>query len=317
MNKVMVIGASGQIGTDLTMELRHKYGNDHVIASDIKHASPEVMESGPFETLDVLDENHLRHLLKKHEIQTVYHLAGLLSATAEKNPKLAWNLNVQSLLNILEMGKEKLIKKIFWPSSIAAFGPTTPKHHTPQHTIMEPSTVYGISKQTGERWCEYYFKKYGVDVRGLRYPGLISYKTKPGGGTTDYAVDIFYAAIEDHKYQCFLKEDSALPMMFMPDATRATIDLMETKRSNIQIHSSYNIHAMSFTPQELAREIQKHIPDFSVTYQPDFHQQIADSWPISLDDSDARRDWGWKPQYNLSLMTEIMLREIEKKFNSQ
>lgn len=313
MKKVIIIGASGQLGTELTMELRHRYGNDHVIASDIREASDEVMNSGPFEILDVMDANRVYEVVKQHDIQQVYLLAALLSGNAEKNPKKAWNLNTQSLLSILEMAKEKLIKQIFWPSTIAVFGPTTPKQNTPQLTIMEPSTVYGISKQAGERWCEYYFNKYGVDVRSLRYPGIISYKTEAGGGTTDYAVEIFYEAIKNHRYECFLSENTPLPMMFMPDAIRATMDLMEADASKIKIRSSYNLGAIHFTPKELASEIKKHIPDFTITYQPDFRQQIADSWPQSIDDSEARKDWGWKHEYDLPLMTEIMLKEVKKK----
>jgi nucleoside-diphosphate-sugar epimerase len=313
MNKIIIIGASGQIGSELTMELRDRYGHDNVIASDIRNASDDVMRSGPFESLDIMDENHLREIIRKHNISTVYLLAALLSGTAEKNPKKAWELNTKSLLSILEMAKENLIKHIFWPSTIAVFGPTTPKKNTPQLTIMEPSTVYGISKQAGERWCEYYFKKHGVDVRSLRYPGIISYKTEAGGGTTDYAVEIFYDAIKQGKYQCFLKENTALPMMFMPDAIKATIDLMEADVSKIKIRSSYNLGAISFTPKDLASEIKKHIPGFTMTYQPDFRQQIAESWPESIDDSEARKDWGWKHAYDLALMTTIMLKEIKKK----
>jgi nucleoside-diphosphate-sugar epimerase len=315
MNKIIVIGAAGQIGSELTMELRQRFGNDRIIASDIKNASEDVMNSGPFEILNVLDENRLREILKKHGIRKVYLLAAMLSGTSEKHPKMAWDLNMKSLLSILEMAKENLIEKIFWPSSIAVFGPTTPKKNTPQVTIMEPSTVYGISKQAGERWCEYYFNKYGVDVRSLRYPGLISYKTEAGGGTTDYAVEIFYEALKNGKYECFLKEDTPLPMMFMPDAIEGTIHLMEEEPSKIKIRSSYNISAISFTPKELAAEIKKHIPHFSITYHPDFRQQIADSWPASIDDSEARKDWGWKHKYDLSLMTDIMLKEIKKKLN--
>lgn len=315
MDKVIVIGASGQIGTELTMELRNRYGDQHVIASDIREASDEVMNSGPFEILDVIDEKRVYEIIQRHSIQKVYLLAALLSGTAEKNPKKAWELNMKSLLLILDMAKENLIKQIFWPSTIAVFGPTTPKQNTPQTTIMEPSTVYGISKQTGERWCEYYFNKHGVDVRSLRYPGIISYKTEAGGGTTDYAVEIFYEAIKQCKYQCFLKENTALPMMFMPDAIKATMDLMEVEPSKVKIRSSYNLSAISFTPKQLAAEIKKRIPGFEITYKPDFRQQIADSWPESIDDSEARKDWGWNHEYDLPLMTDIMLKEIKKKLS--
>ncbi len=313
MKKIIVIGASGQIGTELTMELRKRYGQENVIASDIKHSSDEVMHSGPFEILDVMDEKRLSEIIKKEKINTVYLLAALLSGTSEKQPKKAWELNMNSLLLILDMAKEKLVKQIFWPSTIAVFGPTTPKINTPQMTIMEPSTVYGISKQAGERWCEYYFNRYGVDVRSLRYPGIISYKTEAGGGTTDYAVEIFHEAIKNGKYTCFLKENTPLPMMYMDDALKATIDLMEADASHIKIRSSYNLSAISFTPKALAAEIKKHLPNFTITYQPDFRQQIADSWPASIDDSEARKDWGWKHKYDLPLMTEIMLKEIKKK----
>ncbi|NOS86655.1 MAG: NAD-dependent epimerase/dehydratase family protein [Ignavibacteria bacterium] len=313
MSKTIVIGASGQIGSDLTLELRNRFGNDNVIASDIKNAADDVMSSGPFETLDVMDESGVAAVFKKHDISKVYLLAAMLSGSAEKNPKKAWDLNMKSLLSILDMAKEGLIKKVFWPSSIAVFGPTTPKENTPQLTIMEPSTVYGISKLAGERWCEYYFNKYGVDVRGVRYPGLISYKTEAGGGTTDYAVEIFYEAIRARKYECFLSENTLLPMMFMPDAIRATIDLVEAPAEKVKIRSSYNLSGISFDPKGLAAEIKKHIPEFTISYKPDFRQQIAESWPGSIDDAEARADWGWKHEYDITKMTDIMLKEIKKK----
>jgi len=315
MSKTIVIGASGQIGSDLTLELRNRFGNDNVIASDIKNAADDVMSSGPFETLDVMDESGVAAVFKKHDISKVYLLAAMLSGSAEKNPKKAWDLNMKSLLSILDMAKEGLIKKVFWPSSIAVFGPTTPKQNTPQLTIMEPSTVYGISKLAGERWCEYYFNKYGVDVRGVRYPGLISYKTEAGGGTTDYAVEIFYEAIRAGKYECFLTENTLLPMMFMPDAIRATIDLVEAPAEKVKIRSSYNLSGIGFDPKTLAAEIKKHIPGFTISYKPDFRQQIAESWPGSIDDSEARTDWGWKHEYDLAKMTDIMLKEIKKKLS--
>jgi len=315
MSKTIVIGASGQIGSDLTLELRNRFGNENVIASDIKNAAEDVMSSGPFETLDVMDESGVAEVFKKHDISKVYLLAAMLSGSAEKNPKKAWDLNMKSLLSILDMAKEGLLKKVFWPSSIAVFGPTTPKQNTPQLTIMEPSTVYGISKLAGERWCEYYFKKYGVDVRSVRYPGLISYKTEAGGGTTDYAVEIFYEAIRVGKYECFLTENTLLPMMFMPDAIRATIDLVEAPAEKVKIRSSYNLSGISFDPKTLAAEIKKHIPAFSISYKPDFRQQIAESWPGSIDDADARADWGWKHDYDLAKMTDIMLKEIKKKLS--
>lgn len=315
MSKTIVIGASGQIGSDLTLELRNRFGNDNVIASDIKNAAEDVMSSGPFETLDVMDERGVAAVFKKHDVSKVYLLAAMLSGSAEKNPKKAWDLNMKSLLSILDMAKEGLIKKVFWPSSIAVFGPTTPKENTPQLTIMEPSTVYGISKLSGERWCEYYFKKYGVDVRGVRYPGLISYKTEAGGGTTDYAVEIFYEAIRAGKYECFLTENTLLPMMFMPDAIRATIDLVEAPAEKVKIRSSYNLSGISFDPKGLAAEIKKHIPEFTITYKPDFRQQIAESWPGSINDAEARADWGWKHEYDIAKMTDIMLKEIKKKLS--
>lgn len=315
MSKTIVIGASGQIGSDLTLELRKRFGNDNVIASDIKNAADDVMSSGPFETLDVMDESGVAAVFKKHNVSKVYLLAAMLSGSAEKNPKKAWDLNMKSLLSILDMAKEGLIKKVFWPSSIAVFGPTTPKKNTPQLTIMEPSTVYGISKLAGERWCEYYYNKYGVDVRGVRYPGLISYKTEAGGGTTDYAVEIFYEAIRAGKYECFLSENTMLPMMFMPDAIRATIDLVEAPAEKVKIRSSYNLSGISFDPKELTAEIKKHIPEFAVTYKPDFRQQIAESWPGSIDDAEARADWGWKHEYDIAKMTDIMLKEIKKKLS--
>lgn len=308
-----MIGSAGQIGSELVMALRERFGNNNVIASDVRNAPDDVMNSGSFEILDVMDMQKVRDVISKHKIETVYLLAAMLSGSAEKNPKKAWDLNMVGLLNILDLAKEGVIKKVFWPSSIAVFGPTTPKKDTPQLTIMEPSTVYGISKQAGERWCEYYYNKHGVDVRSIRYPGLISYKTEAGGGTTDYAVEIFYDALKDGKYECFLKEDAALPMMFMPDAIRATIDLMETDASNVKIRSSYNLSGISFNPKEIAGEIKKRIPNFTITYKPDFRQQIAESWPASIDDSEARKDWGWKHEYDLSKMTDIMLEEVKKK----
>lgn len=313
MSKTIVIGASGQIGSDLTLELRNRFGNDNVIASDIKNAADDVMQTGPFEIFDVMNEKSLIDTFKKYDVSKVYLLAAMLSGSAEKNPKKAWDLNMKSLLSILDMAKDGIIKQIFWPSSIAVFGPTTPKKNTPQLTVMEPSTVYGISKLAGERWCEYYFKKYGVDVRSVRYPGLISYKTEAGGGTTDYAVEIFYDAVRKGKYECFLTENTALPMMFMPDAIWGTIDLMEAAQEKVKVRSSYNLSGISFSPKELATEIIKHIPDFTITYKPDFRQQIAESWPESIDDLDAQNDWGWKHEYDIVKMTDIMLKEIKRK----
>ena len=303
----MVIGSSGQIGTELTEKLLHIYGAGNVIASDIKRPADF---PGDFEELDALDEKQVGEVVAKHKVTQVYLLAAMLSATAEKNPAFAWKLNMNSLFNVLELAKEKKIKKIYWPSSIAVFGPTTPHENVPQYTVMEPTTVYGISKLAGERWCEYYFLKHGVDVRSLRYPGLISYKSPPGGGTTDYAVDIFYKAVEKGSYDCFLSETSMLPMMYMPDAIRATVELMETDAKNVKVRSSYNIAAMSFSPKEIAAAIKKHIPKFSISYTPDFRQKIADSWPNSVDDSAARKDWGWKAKYALPEMVKDMLENL-------
>ncbi|WP_372975603.1 NAD-dependent epimerase/dehydratase family protein [Muriicola sp.] len=307
---ILILGACGQIGTELTLELRKKFGNEHVIASDIREGSESLMESGPFEILDATSYDAVEDTVMHYEVEEVYLMAAMLSATAEKFPERAWNLNMNSLFNVLNLAKEKKIDKIFWPSSIAVFGKNTPKENTPQHTLMEPSTVYGISKQTGERWCAYYHAKYGVDVRSVRFPGLISWKTQPGGGTTDYAVDIYIKALEEGRYTCFLKEDTMLPMMYMEDAIRASIELMESDGDKLSIRSSYNLGAMSFTPGEIARSIRAVIPEFQIHYDPDFRQAIADSWPGSIDDSQARKDWDWKPEFNLERTTEEMIREL-------
>src|SRR3954463_10809469 len=311
--KILIIGACGQIGTELTQKLRKLYGTENVIASDIRKLNTDVVNSGPFEVVNALDFNQIEHLVEVHKITDIYLMAALLSATAEKNPAFAWDLNMNSLFHVLNLAKAKKIQKVFWPSSIAVFGPTTPKENTPQYTIMEPSTVYGISKQAGERWCEYYHNIYGVDVRSIRYPGLISWSTPPGGGTTDYAVDIFYKAIADKKYECFLSSETKMPMMYMDDAIRATISIMQAPAESIKIRSSYNLAAMSFTPTEIAAEIKKHIPEFEITYNPDFRQKIADSWPASIDDSFARKDWGWAHQFDLPTMTRDMLAHLAKK----
>jgi len=310
MKRTLVIGAGGQIGTELVLALREKFGAENVVAADVKADCPEQLVNGPYIKMDILDRVFVESYIKENQFDDVYLLAALLSATAEKNPDFAWRLNMEGLFTILDLAKDGFIKKIFWPSSIAVFGPTTPRLNTPQFTVMEPSTVYGISKQAGERWCEYYFNKFGVDVRSVRYPGLISYKSLPGGGTTDYAVDIFYKAKAGESFNCFLKEDTALPMMFMEDAIRATMELMEAPLSQLTIHSSYNLGALSFTPKELATCIQQVIPEFHITYQPDFRQAIADSWPASIDDSIAREDWGWQEQYDLDKMTVEMLNNI-------
>jgi nucleoside-diphosphate-sugar epimerase len=309
---VLVIGSSGQIGTELVMELRKRFGNDHVVASDLKPSAAQVMESGPFETLDALDKSKLFAIIKKHNVTQVYLLAAMLSATAEKNPMFAWKLNMESLFNVLELAREGHIKKIYWPSSIAVFGPTTPRENTPQYTVVEPSTIYGISKQAGERWCEWYFHKYGVDTRSLRYPGLIGWKSEPGGGTTDYAVHIFHEALKKNSYECFLSENTKLPMMYMPDAIRATIEIMEAPAEKIKIRGGYNLAGISFSPKEIAAEIAKMHPGFTISYKPDFRQQIADSWPASIDDSFAKKDWGWSPEFDLSAMTSDMLQNLKK-----
>ena len=309
--KILIIGACGQIGTELTSKLRATYGVENVIASDIRKLENDVVNNGIFEVINALDYNQIEQLIEKYHITDVYLMAALLSATAEKNPAFAWDLNMNSLFHVLNLAKAGKIKKIFWPSSIAVFGPTTPKENTPQYTIMEPTTVYGISKQTGERWAEYYHKQYGVDIRSIRYPGLISWSTEPGGGTTDYAVDIYHKAITDGKFTSFLSENSALPMMYMEDAIKATISIMQADAEDIKIRSSYNLSGMSFTPKELAAEITKHYPDFTITYEPDFRQKIADSWPASIDDSAARKDWRWKNDFNIENMTVEMFKNLK------
>lgn len=310
---ILIIGACGQIGTELTLALREKYGNDHVIASDIREGNDELMQSGPFEILDATNYDNLEEVIAYYDISEIYLMAAMLSATAEKFPMRAWNLNMNTLFNVLNLAKEKKIDKIFWPSSIAVFGPNTPKENTPQNTIMEPSTVYGISKQSGERWCEYYFNKFNVDVRSIRYPGLISWKTMPGGGTTDYAVEIYHKALSESSYMCFLKEDTKLPMMFMDDAIRATLQIMEAPESKIKERSSYNLAAMSFTPKEMAENIKAVIPEFKIGYEPDFRQAIADSWPSSIDDSKAQKDWKWKAEFDLQKTTETMLENLKNR----
>ncbi len=310
---ILIIGACGQIGSELTVKLRQIYGNDNVIASDIRKGNQEFVSTGPFEVVNAMDFNQIEEVVEKYKVDEVYLMAALLSATAEKNPAFAWDLNMNSLFHVLNLAKAEKIKKVFWPSSIAVFGPTTPRIDTPQYTVMEPSTVYGISKQTGERWCEYYHQKYGVDVRSIRYPGLISWTTPPGGGTTDYAVDIYYKALENNEYTCFLSEETALPMMYMDDAIKATISIMQAPAEEVKIRSSYNLSAMSFTPKEIAESIQKHIPEFTIGYEPDFRQAIADSWPASIDDSCARKDWGWKHDFDLEKMTAVMLENLSKK----
>jgi nucleoside-diphosphate-sugar epimerase len=310
MKKSLVIGANGQIGSDLVLGLADKFGSKNVIASDLKEANHGDVQ---FEILDILDAERLKQVIENHNVGTVYLLAALLSATAEQNPMFAWKLNMEGLFNVLDLAKDKIIEKIFWPSSIAVFGPTTPRNSTPQTTIMEPTTVYGISKLAGERWCEYYYNKFGVDVRSIRYPGLISYKAEPGGGTTDYAVAIYYKALQEGKYTCYLENDTYLPMMYMEDAIKATIDLMHADKEKIKIRSSYNLAGISFSPVEISEEIKKYVPDFSISYATDFRQEIANSWPKSIDDSQAQEDWGWKPSYELDSMTKEMLKGLKEK----
>mgnify|MGYP000913210565 CR=1 FL=1 len=305
---ILVTGACGQIGSELVMALRARGNN--VIATDLKVPSGELLESGEFQRLDVLNKNSLATLVSKFKVNQIYHLAALLSATGEQNPELAWRVNMKGLRNILDCSVELGVKRLFFPSTIAVFGPTSPKQNTPQHCVMEPNTIYGISKQAGERWCDYYYQKKGLDVRSLRYPGLISYKTKAGGGTTDYAVEIFFEAVKHKQYNCFLSENTVLPMMYMPDAIRGTIELMNAPASSLSIRSAYNFSAFSFSPQDLAKCITVEVPDFSIQYTPDFRQAIADSWPASIDDSFARNDWGWKPEFTLEKMTKDMLSNI-------
>ncbi|MEJ2112500.1 MAG: NAD-dependent epimerase/dehydratase family protein [Flavobacteriaceae bacterium] len=313
-SKILILGACGQIGSELTHELRLIYGNENVIASDISYANLEVVNSGIFEITDATDYTSVKVCIEKHNVDTVYLMAAMLSAVGEKYPMKAWDLNMNSLFNVLNLAKDKFIKRIFWPSSIAVFGPTTPKEQTPQFTTMEPTTVYGITKQVGERWCEYYHNKYNVDVRSLRYPGIISWKTPPGGGTTDYAVEIYHKAITEGHYECFLSEETKLPMMFMEDAIKATIDIMAVDAERIKIRSSYNLAAISFTPSEIAHSIKEKIKEFTINYNPDYRQLIANSWPKSIDDSHARNDWNWKHSYSLSKITDKMLLELGKKY---
>ena len=308
--KILVIGASGQIGVELTLALRKMYGAAQVVAADLREQNPLLAGTGPYVSLDVMNKEMLHVQIIRQNITQVYLLAAILSATGEKNPSLAWNLNMQGLLNVLDIAREEKLNKVFWPSSIAVFGPSSPRVNCPQQTIIEPTTIYGISKYAGEFWCHYYWQRYGVDVRSVRYPGLISYKSAPGGGTTDYAVEIYHEALAKRSYSCFLKQDTYLPMMYMPDAIRATTELMEAPADRISVRTSYNLSAMSFSPAEIALSIQKQIPDFSIGYQPDYRQSIADSWPQSIDDSVARRDWGWKPEYDLDAMTVDMLQNL-------
>jgi nucleoside-diphosphate-sugar epimerase len=312
MEKILVIGSCGQIGVELTLALRKLFGSMNVIASDIREENELLQGTGDYITLDATDADAIRAVVKNEGITTVYLLAALLSATGEKNPQLCWDLNMNSLRAILDIGVEEKLK-IFWPSSIAVFGATTPRIETPQKTVIEPTTMYGITKYAGELLCQYYNKRFGLDVRSTRYPGLISWKSIPGGGTTDYAVDIFYQALQNKKYECFLSADTYLPMMYMDDAIRATIEIMQADKEKMKTHMSYNLGAMSFSPKEIAVEIKKHIPDFDISYTPDHRQAIADGWPASIDDAEAKRDWGWNPEFNLEKMTNVMLDNLKKK----
>jgi nucleoside-diphosphate-sugar epimerase len=310
---ILIIGAGGQIGVELTTALRKIYGDAHVVASDLKdEPHPLLKDKGPYEKIDAMKKRQIVEVIKKYGITQIYHLAAILSATGEMRPNWAWGINMNSVLLLLEIAREKKLKKIYWPSSIAVFGPTTPKQNTPQKTIIEPTTVYGISKYAGEQWCQYYFDKYKIDVRSIRYPGLISYKSLPGGGTTDYAVDIYYKALADKKYTCFLAEDTYLPMLYMPDAIRGTIELMEASVDKLSTRMGYNLSGMSFSPKEITASIQKHIPDFTIDYAPDFRQAIANSWPQSIDDAVAQKDWNWKAAYDLDKMTGDMLKNLKK-----
>ena len=309
MSRILIIGAAGQIGTELTEQLATQYGSDNVVGADLNppEKQPEIRD---YIKLDVLDKDALISVIDRHEISIIYNLAAILSATAEQIPEKAWHINMQGLFNVLEIAREKQLDKVFWPSSIAIFGESTPKFDTPQQTVAEPSTVYGISKLAGERWCEFYHRKYGVDVRSIRYPGLISYKALPGGGTTDYAVDIYYKAVAEQPFTCFVNADTQLPMMFMSDAVRATIELMQAPADNLTVRSSYNLTAFSLSPEEAAESIRNHFPDFEIRYEPDYREQIARTWPRSIDDSVARRDWNWNHEYDLDKMTEVMLTEL-------
>lgn len=313
MEKILIIGAGGQIGVELTAKLREIHGADAVLATDIKEQPLLLEQDGPFQLLDVMDTQAVEKIIIEEKVTQIYLLAAILSAVGEKNPMWAWDINMKSLLDILELGKKHKISKIYWPSSIAVFGPTTPENNTPQHTILEPTTVYGISKYTGELWCKYYRDKYNMDIRSLRYPGLISWKAAPGGGTTDYAVEIYHEALKNKKYTCFLAENTYLPMMYMEDAIRATIELMEAPKEQLKTRMAYNLSALSFSPKEISASIKKHISEFEIDYAPDFRQEIADSWPNSIDDSVARKEWGWKPEFDLDKMTKVMLENLKEK----
>lgn len=313
--RILVLGAGGQIGTDLVAELRHRHGVENVIATDLKEDCPEALAGGPYFQLNAMDRDAIEKMVAGHNVGTVFHLVAMLSATAEQHPMKGWDLNMQTLFHCLELAREKKIEKLFWPSSIAVFGPKSPQQNTPQHTVLEPTTVYGISKVAGESWCEYYHRQYGVDVRSVRYPGLISYKAAPGGGTTDYAVHIYHEALKRGHYTSFIQSDRYLPMMYMEDAIRATLEIMDAPAEKVRLRTAYNISAMSFNPEDIAAAIRKHIPDFKIEYSPDFRNEIAANWPQSVDDTAAREDWGWRPQFDLDNMTAEMLVHLKNKLN--
>lgn len=315
MKRILVTGATGQIGSELTIELRKKYGGDNVIAAGHRRKlGKKLVKSGPFEYIDVVDKDGIEKIVKKYDVDTVYHLAAVLSAIGEEKPQTAWKVNMDGLYNVLEIARQHELVRVFWPSSIAVFGPEASRTNTPQDTVLIPKTMYGVTKVAGELLCNYYFLRFDLDVRSIRYPGIISSETLPGGGTTDYAVEMFYEAVEKKRYTCFVRKDTVLPMMYMPDCIKAAIDLMESEPSRIKCRTSYNLTGMSFSAAELAAEIKKHIPEFECKYKPDFRQKIADSWPTSIDDSPARKDWGWKPKYDLAAMTKDMIEKLKKRF---